>query len=148
MQYTTNVVIRLTYNRATTSISTGIRVHESQWDEDCEIKAPPSISKVEIEPEVLFHNLSLCKEKKPFISWFSKNKVIVSAEIIEDLMNSTVAYTSDLVIHDASITTHLLLVYDVDSGCYKEIILSSTGSRSLQNSSIYAESLVNKFARL
>lgn len=28
-----NVVIRLTHNRATTSISTGVRVHESQWDE-------------------------------------------------------------------------------------------------------------------
>lgn len=115
---------------------------------DFEVEVPPAISKVEIKPEVLFYNLSLCRTKKPLMSWFSKSKVTVSAEIIEDLINSAVAFTSDLTIHDAPTTTYSLLVYDIENGCYKQILLSSTGNRSMKNSSIYTISMVNRFARL
>lgn len=81
------------------------------------------------------------------MSWFSKNKVIVSDEIIKDLMTSAVAFTSDYIIDDAPTTTHSLLVYDIESGCYKQILLSSNGSRSMQNTSVYTNSLVSKLAR-
>lgn len=104
--------------------------------------------KIVIKPELLFHNLSLCRTKKPFTSWFSKNKVVVSDEIIKDLMTSEVVRTSDFIIHDAPTTTYSLLVYDGVSGCYKEIHLSSTHYRGTKNSSVYTDSLVAKFPRL
>ncbi len=104
--------------------------------------------KIVIKPESLFHNLSLCRTKKPFTSWFSKNKVVVSDEIIKDLMTSEVVRTSDFIIHDAPTTTYSLLVYDGVSGSYKEIHLCSTDYRGTKNSSVYTDSLVAKFPRL
>lgn len=114
-----------------------------------EPEVPPTISKTAIKPEVLFHNLSLCRTKKPFMSWFSKNnKVILPDEIIKDLMTSAVAITSNYIIHDARRTTYSLLVYDIENGCYKQVLLSSTDYRGTKNSSIYTDSLVAKLARL
>ncbi|MFN0290054.1 hypothetical protein [Pedobacter helvus] len=114
---------------------------------DFEVEAPPSISEVEIKPEVLFHNLSLCRKKKPFMLLSRIDKLMLSVEIIEGLMNSPMVYTNNEVVYDAPTTTYSLLVYDVANACYRQIHLNSTGYRNVQNNSVYTQRILQKFQK-
>lgn len=101
-----------------------------------------------IRPDALFHNLNLCRIKRSSRGRYTNNNLVISEEMIADLMNSKIVYKSDVVIHDAPTKSFSLLVYDGKNGCYKDVFLSSTGSRNVQNSSVYTDSLVAKFPRL
>lgn len=104
---------------------------------------------VAIKPEVLFHNLSLCGKNKPFTFWFERKVEVetISNDIIQDLMRSDMVYTDDVVIYDAPRINHSLFIYDGDSECYKQILLSSTGYRNMHNNSLYTESILQRLQK-
>lgn len=114
---------------------------------DFEVEAPPSISEVEIKPEVLFHNLSLCRKNKPSMLLSRIDKLMLSVDVIVDLMNSPMVYTNNEVVCDAPTITYSLLVYDVVTASYKQTHLQSTGYRNMHNNSIHTERILKKLQK-
>lgn len=103
------------------------------------------VAETEIKPQVLFHNLNLCKIRKPLSFWFNKQKGELQQEIVEDLLNSVMVFTSNEERSDASETTNSLFIYDDNTGFYRQILLSCNGYCDMQNDSVYSEQLISHF---
>ena len=112
-----------------------------------ELETVSAVSIVGIKPEVLFHNLNICRIKKPLKLLSKIDKSLLPVDVIEDLMNSTIVYKNDDVVYDAPTTTYSLLVYDVATAFYKQVRLNSTGYRNMHNSSIHTEAILQRLQK-
>lgn len=95
-----------------------------------------------IKPTDLFHNLGICKVKKP---WFGATATPLSLEVINDLLKGKLLNVNDMHVCDAPETINSLYVYDNTSGFYKQVVLSFDGSRTLLNSSLHTQNVIDEF---
>lgn len=100
-------------------------------------------SEINVMPNDLFYNLSLCKVDKP---WFGRNSKNISQEVISDLLDSQLLERHQGIdVCDAPIITNSIFIYDNQSGFYKRVILEINGQFNYLNSSIHAQMLIEKF---